>query len=230
MKFDEGTCSKKVRLRQAWGDNKRPQVTKAHIGWVWSYKKEIQNSRIRRFDRQRVNPLHDNEFDGLDIPIIRTGGAKKAIMSGNEKLRHYDEYMAMVWEVETFSKVAKDPPWWIETMHKEIQAVCKNETWDLVPYSPHKKAIDCKWIFKVKYNANSLVNRYKSDKVDYEETFVPVAKMKTVWTIIALTTIKGRHLHQMDVKNAFLQGELEEEALMIQPPGFESTLRSRNLF
>ena len=87
------------------------------------------------------------------------------------------------------------------------------------PTSSHKKVIGCRWIYKVKYNANGSVNRYKArleakcyaqtHGVDYEETFAPVAKMTTMRTVIALAAVKGWHLHQMDVKNTFLQGELE---------------------
>ena len=79
-----------------------------------------------------------------------------------------------------------------------MQALSKKETWDLVPRSPHKKAISCKWIYKVKYNADGSVNRYKArlvakgyaqtHSVDYEETFSPVAKMTSVSTVIALAS------------------------------------------
>ena len=100
---------------------------------------------------------------------------------------------------------------------EEMQALLKNKTWDLIPTSPHKKAIGCRWLYKVKYKADGSVNHYKArlvekgfaqtHGVDYEETFALMAKMTTV---IAIAAAKGWHLHQMDVKNTFLQGELEE--------------------
>ena len=99
-------------------------------------------------------------------------------------------------------------------MNEEMQALDKNETWDLVPTSPQRKAIGCKWIYKVKYNADGSVNRYKArlvekgyaqtHGVDYKETFAPMAKMTIVRTVIALVAAKGWNLHQMNIKNAFI--------------------------
>ena len=66
--------------------------------------------------------------------------------------------VATVREPETFSEAAKDPRW-IESMNEEMQVLRKKETWDLVPTSPRNKAIGCRWIYKVKYNADGSVNR-----------------------------------------------------------------------
>ena len=76
---------------------------------------------------------------------------------------HYAFMMkvATVQEPETFFEATKDPRW-IEAMNEEMQVLCKNETWDLVPHSPHKKAIGYQWIYKVKYNADGSVNHYKA--------------------------------------------------------------------
>ena len=121
-------------------------------------------------------------------------------------------------ERESFAEASKDPRW-AETMNEEMKSLNKNETWDLVPHSPHKKEIGCRWIFMVKYNVDGSVNHCKArliakghaqtHGVDYEETFALVStKMTTMWTVITLVAAKGWHPHQMDVKNAFLQGEL----------------------
>ncbi len=85
-------------------------------------------------------------------------------------------------------------------------------------------------MYKVKHNADGSVSKYKARLVakgyaqfygiDYEETYSPVAKMTTVRAIIVMATTKGWSLHQMDVKNVFLHGDLQEEMYMEQPPGY----------
>ena len=96
----------------------------------------------------------------------------------------------------------------------------ENDTWDLVYAPKGGKPIKCRWVYKVKYNIDNSINKYKAwlvakgyaqtYDIDYEETFAPVAKITMVRVLLAIAVVKGWHLHQMDVKNVFLQGELEE--------------------
>ena len=116
-------------------------------------------------------------------------------------------------------------------MDEEMAALYGNESWDLVPLPKDKKTIGCKWVYKVKHNSDGSISRYKARLVakgyaqthgiDYEEKFSPVAKMATVPAIIGVAASKNWVLHQMDVKNAFLHGDLQEEVYMEQPQGYE---------
>ena len=106
-------------------------------------------------------------------------------------------------------------------MDEEMAALDENTTWDLVPLPKSKNVIGCKWVYKVKHNSNNTVSRYKARLlpkgyvhtygIDYEDIFSPVANMAIFCTIIVVATSKGWLLHQMDVKNAFLHGDLQKE-------------------
>jgi len=137
----------------------------------------------------------------------------------------------VIQEVEPicFEQVVGNPKW-DNAMDKEMTTLDANATRELVALLEDKKAIGCKWVYEVKHNANGFVSRYKTRLVakgyaqtygiDYEETYNPVAKITTVRAIIAMATTKGWSLHQMDVKNVFLHGNLQEKVYMEQPPGY----------
>lgn len=133
----------------------------------------------------------------------------------------------------TLSEALSDEKW-KQAMNVEMQALEKNKTWDWVNLPEGKRAVGCKWVYTVKYKADGSIERYKARLVakgytqtfgiDYLETFAPVAKMNTVRVILSLAANLGWELHQFDVKNAFLHGELEEEIYMEVPPGYEKRM------
>lgn len=112
-------------------------------------------------------------------------------------------------------------------MAKEIEALEANNTWTITSLPPGKYPIGCKWVYKVKYHAYGTIEMYKARLVtkgytqkvglDYHETFGLVAKLVTVRCILAIAAVKGWHLHQLDVNNAF-HGDLDEEVYMNIPP------------
>jgi histone deacetylase 1/2 len=139
--------------------------------------------------------------------------------------------MSAITEEPASLQVALRDPNWSNAMNEEYSALMKNKTWRLVP--PHKvtNVIDCRWIYKVKRKADGSIDRYKARLVakgfkqrygiDYEDTFSPVVKIATVRLVMAISVSRGWSLRQLDVKNAFLHGVLEEEVYMRQPPGYE---------
>ena len=119
---------------------------------------------------------------------------------------------------------------WKEAMKGEFQSLCENQVWDLVPPPRDCKVINSKWVFKCKQGENGLVERYKARLVaqgysqrpgiDYDETFSPVVRFESVRSVVALAVHENMKLHQMDVRTAFLNGELNEIVFMKQPEGF----------
>ena len=117
-------------------------------------------------------------------------------------------------------------------MDKEIEALKVNNTWNLTPLPLGKFAIGYKWVYRVKYLPDGTIERYKARLIakgftqkhvlDYSETFSPVAKSISVRIVVSLAAMKGWFLHQMDVNNAFLHGELLKDVYMCLPPSFHS--------
>eukprot|EP00253_Pinus_taeda_P002353 PITA_02353 len=135
-----------------------------------------------------------------------------------------------VFEPQTYSE-AKGTPEWEQAMDAKLQSLQKNHTWTLSDLPAGKKPISYQWVYKVKYKANGTLDKYKArlvargfsqkEGIDYEETFAPTAKMSTIRLVLALAAQFNWKVHQMDVKSAFLNGDLQGEVYMMQPPGFK---------
>ena len=136
-------------------------------------------------------------------------------------------------ESQSFFQAVKDPLW-REAMDKEIQALEQNHTWELTSLPPGKTPIGCKWVYRINLKSDGIgpVERYKArlvakgytqrEGLDFIETFSPMAKAVSVRVLIALPIARSWPLHQLDINNAFLHGDLDEEVYMTLPPGFHS--------
>ncbi|KAL2231982.1 UNVERIFIED_CONTAM: Retrovirus-related Pol polyprotein from transposon TNT 1-94, partial [Sesamum indicum] len=119
---------------------------------------------------------------------------------------------------------------WKEAFKSEMDSIISNGTWVLVDLPPGCTNIGCKWIFKRKLKPDRTIDKFKArlvakgfkqkEGIDYFDTYSPVARLTTIRVLIALALVYNLPIHQMDVKAAFLYGELEEEIYMDQLEGF----------
>ena len=117
-------------------------------------------------------------------------------------------------------------------MNEELNALHKNHTWDMVDLPLSQSVVGCRWVYKIKTKTkvDGFVERYKARLVakgftqeygiDYEETFAPIARLTSVRCLIAVAAVRRWPLYQMDVKNAFLNGDLHKEVYMQQPSSY----------
>ena len=128
---------------------------------------------------------------------------------------------------------------WKLSVGTEFEAHFANNTWELVHLPTGRKVITCKWVFKIKYNPDGTIHRYKSrlvargftqlESIDYYETFAPTLRFESLRLLFAIAAYLGLLIYQLDVNNAYLNLYLEEEVYMELPPGFPITERTRGM-
>jgi len=128
---------------------------------------------------------------------------------------------------------------WLDAMLSKMESMRENQVWNLVDPPDGVRAIECKWIFKKKIDADGKVHIYKArlvakgfhqiQGVDYDETFSPVAMLKSIRILLAITACYDYEIWQMDVKTAFLNGNLSEDVYMTQPKGFVDQQNARKV-
>lgn len=168
----------------------------------------MESTELRKSERGRI-PRRRFEIEGEAVsPLVLFAGDPITIEEAMEK------------------------PEWIDAMKDELASIKQNGTWERVELPKGKNVISLKWIFKTKflpdgsiqkYNARLVVRGFSQQQgIDFDETFSPVARFETVRLILALAAQKQWTVFQFDVKSAFLNGDLEEEVYVSQPPGFEN--------
>ncbi|CAH9129521.1 unnamed protein product [Cuscuta epithymum] len=197
----------------------------------------------KRSDRNRKLPKHLDNFE-TDLPPSldhsrSTANSVNSKVYPISKYISYEKfscthkaYLAAITsrdEPKYFSQAVRDPLW-RDAMQKEINALEENNTWILVPLPPGKRIVDSKWVYKIKYKPNGDVERYKArlvakgftqvEGIDFHETFAPVAKLVTVRCLLTIAAKRNWIVHQLDVNNAFLHGDLSEDVYMRIPQGF----------
>lgn len=150
--------------------------------------------------------------------------------TGIRKPKKQFTLLSTVSSVPTSHRQALLDPNLTPPMNDEIDAFNVTNTWDLVPRPNNTNIVRCMWLYKHKLNADGtpgrrrvrLVANGKSQEegIDYNETFSPVVKPATIRAVLDISLAKGWPIHQLDAKNAFLHGHLDETIYMHQPPGY----------
>lgn len=176
---------------------------------------------LRRSERQNSRPKYLKDY----VMIAEEEGELLLLCINNEP-RNFVE-----------ASMLKE---WIDACKDEIQSIEKNEVWTLVDLPIGAKPIGLRWIFKIKRNSDGSINKCKvrlvakgyvqQQGIDFDEVFAPVARLETIRLLIGIEATNGWEVHHLDVKTAFLHGELKEIVYVTQPKGFEVKGSERKVY
>ncbi|KAJ9695793.1 hypothetical protein PVL29_010991 [Vitis rotundifolia] len=181
-------------------------------------------------DTSSSSPTIDLPPESVPAPQVPAPRMTTRFMHGITKKKTILDLSAIkVSEPSTLKQAFKDPNW-TKAIEMEIAALHRNHTWDLVEKPPDVNVIGCKWVYKLKHKPDGSIERYKARLVakgynqthslDYFETFSSVVKAATIRIILTVALSFKWEIRQLDVHNAFLNGELDEQVYMSQPPGY----------
>eukprot|EP00253_Pinus_taeda_P018596 PITA_18596 len=209
---------------------------------------DTNHEQVSESDHEQGSGIDHEQVSDTDHQEVPTDGSQPIEEAPETSLRRstrikrppkrYDDYVTSVaftandneplcyQEAVEGSKSDK----WKVAMKDEMMALGKNGTCDLVELPKDRKTVGCKWVFKLKRGVNDMEDRYKARLVakgfsqkagiDFHEIFSPVVKIVSIRIVLALVALFDLELQQLDVKTAFLHGDLDEEIYMEQPEGF----------
>ncbi|KAL4337997.1 hypothetical protein AHAS_Ahas12G0166100 [Arachis hypogaea] len=195
------------------------------------------DEKCREGDLSEAEPQHEEqEAEANDIEVHRSTRQRRIpSWHSNYVLTNHDAYCLLTedGELTTFMEAMRNPDasMWMTAMQEEIEALHRNHTWKLVELPAGQKAIGNKWVYKIKRDSNDQVERYRArlvikgyaqkEGVDFNKIFFPVVRLTTIRVVLATCAVFDLHREQLDIKTAFLHGELEEEIYMLQPEDYE---------
>jgi hypothetical protein len=174
------------------------------------------------------------------VPVINDHGMRTRGKSGfTQPIDRLNLHAGTLSRIPTSICTSLTDPRWRAAMQAEFDALQANDTWELVPRPPGINLVTGKWIFRHNFFANGSLDRYKArwvlrgftqrPGIDYDETFSPVVKPATVRVVLTLALSRSWPIHQLDVKNAFLHGTLNETVYSEQPSGFVDPSRPKHV-
>lgn len=221
-----------VQYASSLNDSSSPLSTGFHAPHSSSSSSSSSSSILpRRFAREHKSPTYLQDYICNSATSSFPFSHWCNLIAFNHLLIHSQAHIAPLQnfiEPTSYNQASQDPNW-IAAMHKEINALTANHTWDIVTLPKGKKPIGCKWVYKIKLKVDGSLEIYgerlvakgytQKEGVDYFDTFSHVVKMMTIRAIIVAATYKGWDLFQLDVNNAFLHGDLHEKVYMQCPQG-----------
>jgi len=177
----------------------------------------------------------DDYQDPGSPPAAPIKAARFSSRTNKGQTTRYEDFAlsAVITEPATLAEALASPQaeFWQKAMEDELASLYENNTYSLVTTPPGVKPIPVKWVFKIKRDQAGNIERFKArlvakgfrqvEGIDFNEIFAPTSKYTTYRALMAKATAEDLEIHHIDIKTAFLQGELEEEVYIQQPPGFE---------
>lgn len=176
--------------------------------------RNLPENTLRRSERERRLPTKFLDF----LTGARANSAAAKVIA--EVPENYDDIFGR-----------SDTEQWKKAIEEELNSMQINKVWKVVNKPPNAKLLKSKWVFRIKEDGNGNATRYKARLVakgflqkygvDYNETYAPVAKLTTIRAVLAVGTYRKYYFHQLDVKTAFLHGDLSEEIYLSTPDGIK---------
>ena len=192
---------------------------------VVEHEREVQQQILEEVPEVEAQNVPETEA------LRRSTRPRKSAISTDFKV-YNTEMVHMEKDPTSYEEAMRSPhsSMWMKAMEDEMKSMSSKDVWDLEEIPKGAKTVGCKWVYKIKYDSKGNIEKYKArlvakgftqrEGIDYKETFSPVSCKDSFRIIMALVAHFDLELHQMDVKTAFLNGDLKEKFYMKQPKGF----------